>query len=145
MKQDKFLFDTRQPVRYRFPTHVNDLVMDRADAEVSEVFIVVIEPGKASPLHVHHDTEQIFYVLDGNGSLQIGDSPERHPLNPGLVARIPPHTFHRSFCNGDKPLRYLSVDCFLGGKSKEEPTWDSHVRTVCAQNGWEFDKVKAGN
>ncbi len=141
--QKKFVFDTRETIHYRFPTHVNDLVMDRAEAETSEVFVVVIEPGEASPLHVHHDTEQIFYVLDGKGSVQIDDSSERYPIKPGDVARIPPHALHRTFCDSAKPLRYLSVDCFVGGKPKKEPTWDSHVQTVCLQNGWEFDKVKA--
>ena len=66
-----------EPLRYRFPTHVNDLVMDRVEAETSEVFIVVLEPGEAPPLHVHDDTEQIFYIMEGRGLLQIGDSPER--------------------------------------------------------------------
>jgi mannose-6-phosphate isomerase-like protein (cupin superfamily) len=136
----KYIFN--ETLRYRFPTHVNDLVMDRAEAETSEVFIVVLEPGEAPPLHVHHDTEQIFYVMEGNGLLQIGDHPERYPVKPGDVVRIPPHTYHRIFCDGDKPLRYLSVDCFVGGKPKDEPTWESHVRAICKQNGWEFDKVK---
>ena len=131
-----------ETLRYRFPTHVNDLVMDRAEAETSEVFIVVLEPGEAPPLHVHHDTEQIFYVMEGNGLLQIGDHPECYPVKPGDVVHIPPHTYHRIFCDGDKPLRYLSVDCFVGGKPKDEPTWESHVRAICKQNGWEFDKVK---
>ncbi len=143
MSQARFVYSTEDTLRYSFPTHINDLVMDRADGETSEVFIVVVEPGKASPLHVHHDTEQIFYVLDGRGSIQIGDSPKRYPIKPGDVARIPPHAFHRTSCDGDKPLRYLSVDCFVGGKPKDEPTWDSHVKVVCAQNGWDFDKVKA--
>jgi quercetin dioxygenase-like cupin family protein len=60
--QTRYVFSTAQTVRYRFPTHVNDLVMDRAEAETSEAFLVVLEPGEAPPLHVHDDTEQVFYV-----------------------------------------------------------------------------------
>ncbi len=142
MTQSKYVFSTQNPMRYRFPTHVNDLVMDRAEAATSEVFVVVLEPGEAPPLHVHHDTEQIFYVLDGNGLLQIGESAERHAVKPGDVVRIPPSTYHRIFCDGGKPLRYLSVDCFVGGKPNEEPTWESHVRAICRLNGWDFEKVK---
>lgn len=41
----QYVFSTQNTTRYRFPTHVNDLVMDRADAETSDVFIVVLEPG----------------------------------------------------------------------------------------------------
>lgn len=138
----QYVFSTSDTIRYRFPTHVNELVMDRADAETSEVFIVVLEPGEAPPLHVHHDTEQVFYILEGKGLLQIGESAERHLVQPGDVVRIPPHTDHRICCEGDKPLRYLSVDCFVGGRPKDEPTWDEHVRAICKQHGWEFDLVK---
>jgi len=142
MTTTKYVFSTINTTRYRFPTHVNDLVMDRADAETSEVFIVVLEPGEAPPLHVHHDTEQVFYVMEGKGLLQIGDSAERLPVEPGDVVRIPPSTYHRIFCDSDKPLRYLSVDCFVGGKPNAEPTWDAHVREICKTNEWDFEKVK---
>ncbi len=141
--QTRYVFDTRDVIHYRFPTHVNDLVMDRADAETSEVFIVVLEPGEAPPLHVHDDTEQVFYVLEGAGLLQIGESAERFAVKPGDVVRIPPHTYHRIFCDGAKPLRYLSVDCFVGGRPHDEPTWDSHVKAICKLNGWDFAKVKS--
>jgi quercetin dioxygenase-like cupin family protein len=138
----KYVFSTRETVHYRFPTHVNDLVMDRADAEASEAFVVVLEPGEGPPLHAHDDTEQIFYVLDGRGVLEIGETREPHPVQAGDLVRIPRHTPHRIECAGPQPLRYLSVDCFPGGRPVGEPTWDSHVRVVCAQNGWEFERVK---
>jgi hypothetical protein len=56
--------------------------------------------------------------------------------------RIPPHTLHRIRCSSPRPLRYLTVDCFVGGRPEQEPTWESHVRTMCAQNGWDFDRLK---
>ncbi len=143
MTHTRYVFDTQQIIHYRFPTHVNDLVMDRAEAASSEVFVVVLEPGEAPPLHVHHDAEQIFYVLEGHGQLQIGESPERYPVKPADVVRIPPSTYHRIFCDGDKPLRYLSIDCFLGGRPQAEPTWDSHVKAICRLNGWDYSKVRS--
>ncbi|MBI4789960.1 MAG: cupin domain-containing protein [Chloroflexi bacterium] len=142
MLQPKFVFSTQDTVRYRFPTHVNDLVMDRAEADTSEVFVVVLEPGEAPPLHVHHDAEQIFYVIEGTGRLEIGEELKSYGVKSGDVVRIPPHTFHRIHCTSPKALRYLSVDCFVGGKPQAEPTWDSHVREICRINGWEYDKVK---
>ncbi len=140
--QEQFVFSTQETRRYRFPTHVNDLVLDRRQAEASEVFIVVLEPGEAPPLHVHHDTEQIFYVMEGTGTLHIGEARTSYPVKPGDVVRIPPHTLHSIQCTGSHTLRYLSVDCFVGGKPAAEPTWDSHVRAACQQNGWDFDRVK---
>lgn len=143
MEKQKFVFSTKETVHYRFPTHVNDLDVDRTDAETSEVFIVVLEPGEGPPLHLHHDTEQIFYVMEGVGVLQIGASLQPHAVHPGDVVRIPPHIPHRIQCRGPERLRYLSVDCFVGGKPADEPTWESHVRAMCAQNGWDFDRVRA--
>jgi hypothetical protein len=37
---------------------------------------------------------------------------------------------------------YLSIDCFVGGRPKEEPTWESHVRVMCRQQGWDLNQVK---
>jgi mannose-6-phosphate isomerase-like protein (cupin superfamily) len=144
MPQARYVFSAQETIRYRFPTHINDLVMDRSESTTSEAFIVVIEPGGAPPLHIHHDAEQVFYVLDGMGTLQIGqDSPEYYSVKPGDLVRIPPHTFHLIRCTSPSPLRYLSVDCFLDGRPQDEPTWESHVRTLCAQNSWDFDQVRA--
>jgi mannose-6-phosphate isomerase-like protein (cupin superfamily) len=145
MPTDRYVFSTEDTIHYRFPTHVNDLVMDRSQAETSEVFIVVLEPGEAPPLHVHDDTEQVFYVLEGEGLLQIGESARRAAVKSGDVVRIPPSTYHRIFCEGANPLRYLSIDCFVGGRPRDEPTWDSHVKAICQLNGWDFSEAKGEN
>jgi quercetin dioxygenase-like cupin family protein len=116
--------------------------MDRSEAATSEVFMVVLEAGEAPPRHVHHEMEQIFYVLDGSGTLTVGDPPTRHPVAPGDVVRIPPHAYHSIICTGSRPLRYLSVDAFVGGKPAAEPTWESHVRVLCETFGWDFDRIK---
>lgn len=139
----KYVYSTTATRRYRFPTHTNELVMDRADATTSESFITVMEPGEAPPLHKHDDTEQVFYVLSGHGRLEIGpDAADQGELQPGDLVRIPPGTWHRVHCLGNQQMRYLVVDCFPGGRPSHEPTWDSHVRVVCAENGWDFDEVK---
>lgn len=136
-----YVFDTEQPQRYRFPTHINDLVMDRSLASASEVFIVEIAPGGAPPLHQHDDTEQIFYVLEGQGRLQIGSEKESFPVNPGDVVRIPVATPHTIHCTGTDALRYLAIDCFPAGRPDAEPTWDTHVQTVCREQGWDYNEV----
>ena len=57
----QYVFDPRQVIRYRYPTHTNDLIMDREQATAAEAFFVVLEPGEAPPVHVHDDAEQVFY------------------------------------------------------------------------------------
>ena len=140
----RYVFDTTQTTRYRFPTHTNELVMDRSEAEASEVFMVVLEPGEAPPLHAHDDTEQVFYVTSGTGTLQIGPDPgQLFPVRPGDLVRIPRNTLHRIRCDANDRLVYLSVDCFAGGRPSAEPTWESHVRAICRNNGWDFDRVRS--
>ncbi len=136
-----YIFSTEKTKRYRFPTHINDLVMDRSKATSSEVFIVVLSPGESPPLHQHDDTEQIFYVLEGYGRLEIGAEGEAYPVSPGDVVRIPPSTLHTIHCLGDTSLRYLTIDCFPAGRPDAEPTWDDHVKTICRQQGWDFEQV----
>ncbi|RMF00187.1 MAG: cupin domain-containing protein [Chloroflexi bacterium] len=138
-----YVFSTEKTKRYRFPTHINDLVMDRSEATASEVFVVVLAPGEAPPLHRHDDTEQIFYVLGGRGQLTVGPSRQQHPVAPGDVVRIPPETLHSIECLGNQPLTYLAVDCFPGGRPNAEPTWDAHVQTMCRQQGWDYNQVTA--
>ena len=139
----KYIFSTTDTVRYRFPTHTNLLVMDRAEASASESFVTVMEPGESPPLHKHDDTEQVFFVLSGRGRLEIGPQAEDQGLlEQGDLVRIPPGTLHRVPCVGDQELRYLVIDCFPGGRPEDEPSWEDHVHVLCRDNGWSFDEVK---
>lgn len=137
----QFVFPATHTKRYRFPTHTNDLVMDRADAQTSEVFVVVLEPGEAPPLHKHDDTEQIFYILEGEGTLRIGSEQKEFAVRPSDVVRIPPTVLHSIQCAGQKRLRYLAVDCFVAGRPVDEPTWDSHAQAMCRERGWDYQQV----
>jgi mannose-6-phosphate isomerase-like protein (cupin superfamily) len=143
MEQTRYVFNTQDTLHYRFPTHTNNLAMDRSEATTSEAFFVVLEPGEAPPLHVHHDAEQIFYILKGVGTLFIKDDHQKYQVSPGDLVRIPPHTLHRILCDGQETLIYLSIDCFVGGRPLDEPTWESHVRVMCVQNGWDFNAILA--
>jgi len=139
----RYVFGPDSKRHYRFPTHVNDLVIDRAESTASEVFWVVLEPGEAPPLHKHDDTEQVFLVTAGRGTLTTsldGSAATREKLRAGDIARIPPSTWHSVLAEGGE-MRYLAVDCFPGGRPAAEPTWDGHVRGVCRQKGWDFDEV----
>lgn len=141
----QYVFDTRQVVRYRFPTHTNDLIMDRREGEASEAFFVVLEPGEAPPLHVHLDAEQVFYILEGEGTMTVGrDEQETVDLRVGDFVRTPPGTHHSVRCSGASRFVYLSIDCFTAGPPVSEPTWDSHVRAMCAEHGWDFESVRLG-
>ena len=109
------------------------------------VYIVKIEPNKAPPSHKHDDTEQIFYILEGRGMLEIGKQGYQtytETVFPGEIVRIPSRTYHTIHCTSDVPLTYLAIDCFIGEKPKQESTWDSHVKVLCKEQGWNYAQVK---
>lgn len=139
----RYVFETKNLKRYSFPTHTNDLVIDRALSKTSEVIIVVLKPGEAPPFHKHDDTEQVFYLIEGQGTLTVGKEGNTFPVKTGDVVRIPPSTLHKIVAEGGKTMRYIGVDCFVGGRPAAEPTWDDHIRVLCKQNGWDFNKVIA--
>lgn len=142
----RYVFHARDAIRYRFPTHTNDLLMDRADAAASEAFFVILEPGEAPPFHVHADAEQVFFVIEGHAEMTVRepDGPTVVPLAPGDFVRTPPGLYHAVKNTGEGRFTYLSIDCFTAGPTKEEPTWDAHVHAMCELNGWDFDAVKLG-
>lgn len=140
----QYVFRSSDTITYRFPTHTNDLLYGREDAVATEAFIVVLEPGEAPPLHQHPEAEQVFFVLEGSGLLQIGadQDAQQYRLSPGDLVRVPPGAWHCVYNDVGATMRYLSIDAFAGAKPPDEPTWDSHAQMQCAANGWAFEAVR---
>jgi len=138
-----YVFSSINTKPYNYPTHANQLVIDRSESVASEVFMVRLDPDQAPPLHKHDDTEQVFYIVEGTGTLTIGTDQHEFAVSPGDVVRIPPSTLHTVKATGGTLLRYVAIDCFPGGRPTAEPTWDDHVKTVCQQQGWDFDKISS--
>ena len=79
--------------------------------------LVVLEPGKrAWPYHLHHAEEEVFVVLDGEGTLRYDD--EEFPLRAGDVVLTPPGpgTAHQIINTSEREMRYLA----LSGKRDPE-------------------------
>jgi mannose-6-phosphate isomerase-like protein (cupin superfamily) len=129
---------------YYFPTHDNLLVMDRANAETCEAFIVQVAPNKFTHRHIHDDTEQLFFILSGKGRLDLerGGKKESFILNPKDFVHVPRNCYHQTFCEGADSLKYLAIDCFPKGHNPDEPTWDSHARVVCDMKGWNYEEAR---
>jgi uncharacterized cupin superfamily protein len=69
---------------------------------------VVLEPGCLSaPPHCHSAEEEIFVVLDGEGTLLLGE--DEHPVRAGTVVARPPGTrISHALRAGEGGLRYLA-------------------------------------
>lgn len=76
------------------------------DAAADMGQIVLVEgPGYRTPVHVHHETDESFYVLSGRLTLHIDG--QVHELGPGDYVFIPRGTPHAQGNRGDEPARLL--------------------------------------
>ena len=80
-------------------------------AEKLGAMVTMVEPGKrAFPFHVHHELEEMFYVIEGTGEYRFGD--ETHPIRAGDVLAAPtggPERAHQIINTGDQTLKYLAI------------------------------------
>ena len=69
----------------------------------------ILAPGKRGcPYHLHHAQEEIFVVIEGEGTLRVAG--EMLPIRAGDVAFIPPGPEypHQIINTSEAPLKYLS-------------------------------------
>ncbi|MCR9266407.1 MAG: cupin domain-containing protein [Alphaproteobacteria bacterium] len=113
---------TRPPV-----THIDDLPMvemshgETFAAKIARLgpvtgmrdlgcMLTVVPPGKkAFPRHNHHNIEEAFVILEGEGEYRFGDT--IHPVRAGHVLSAPiggPETAHQLVNTGSTDLKYLA-------------------------------------
>jgi mannose-6-phosphate isomerase-like protein (cupin superfamily) len=70
-----------------------------------------LEPGEqfAGGLHAHHDQEELFYVLAGTATFDVGENRESVTVDAGQLVRFPPGEFQSGRNDGDEPVRALAV------------------------------------
>lgn len=78
---------------------------------------LLVQVAGSMPLHVHKLTQEVIYMLRGEGLLQLGA--ERIPIKAGAVARIPPGTVHTFANQGPAPAVFFVVTA---------PRWDEQDR-----------------
>ena len=64
-----------------------------------------IPPGGSTAPHYHPQAEEIYYVLEGRGRMQIED--DVRDVGPGDAIAIPPGKRHQITTIGAEPLRFL--------------------------------------
>jgi mannose-6-phosphate isomerase-like protein (cupin superfamily) len=64
-----------------------------------------LAPGAQTTAHYHRRTEEIYYLLEGEGLMQIGN--ETRPVVAGDAIAIPPGAVHQITNSGRALLRFL--------------------------------------
>ncbi len=74
--------------------------------------VTIVPPGKkAFPFHVHHNTNELFVILEGTGEYRYGA--ETYPIGAGDVLAAPagsgPEMAHQIVNSGATEMKYLGI------------------------------------
>ncbi|QSB17934.1 cupin domain-containing protein [Pseudomonas sp. 15A4] len=92
-----------------YESHAARLGTDTA-AQKLGASVDIVAPGKRScPYHFHYAQEEMFVILDGEGTLRVAG--QMLPIRSGDVIFIPPGPEypHQIINTSDAPLKYLSI------------------------------------
>jgi oxalate decarboxylase/phosphoglucose isomerase-like protein (cupin superfamily) len=71
---------------------------------------VLLLPGQGHARHNHPESEEILYVLSGEGEQMLDDGEERwYPVKPGDTIYVPTAMFHATVNGGWQPMRLLAL------------------------------------
>ncbi|MBM3269982.1 MAG: cupin domain-containing protein [Candidatus Sericytochromatia bacterium] len=89
----------------------DDLYVDRhVRSERISLIVTRLPPGGVNcPFHFHHKSEELFYILEGTGTLRYGT--EESEVRAGDVVACPPGPAgaHQFVNTGTEPLSYLAI------------------------------------
>ncbi|MEM1546236.1 MAG: cupin domain-containing protein [Candidatus Methanomethylicia archaeon] len=67
--------------------------------------IGVFNPGEGLNPHIHPESDEVYYVLEGEGTVHIGSEGKEYPVNAGLALYIPAGTIHSVTNTSNKMLK----------------------------------------
>jgi mannose-6-phosphate isomerase-like protein (cupin superfamily) len=93
---------------------------DVAAAANQSLAEAVLAPGQATERHYHARTEEIYFLLEGAGEMEVDG--DMRTVGPGDAVLIPPGARHRITATDDGPLRFLC--CCAPAYSHEDTFFD---------------------
>ncbi|MFC9842841.1 cupin domain-containing protein [Streptomyces sp. NPDC060223] len=97
---------------------------------------VIINPTKGHDRHVHPESDEILYFIDGEGVQTVGDSGE-FPVKAGDFVFVPKGTLHSTFNTGWRQLRLIAVYTPGGAEQALRELPDYSVLTPGVPPVWE--------
>ena len=88
-------------------------VIDLINSEISgsknmSIATIFVDPGKESKMHFHKKMEEIYYILDGKGEININGIVTK--IKKGYAILLPVGSKHQIRNTGQKVLKFISVD-----------------------------------
>ena len=97
---------------------------------------VVLQPGKGHDRHNHPHSEEVLYVLSGEGEQMLDDG-EPFPVNAGDTIYVPTGMFHSTRNTGWAPLRLLALYSPAGAEKALEGLPDFEQVPAGEVPGWQ--------
>jgi quercetin dioxygenase-like cupin family protein len=108
----------------RHPAGASEILIKATGADTSGSFFLsetTIGPGfPGPPPHVHERLHDMFYVLDGELTVRLGESTDRHGA--GTFVCVPPGVVHTFSNDSDTPVRFLNFNTPAG--------WEHYMREL---------------
>ncbi|HJU35428.1 MAG TPA: dimethylsulfonioproprionate lyase family protein [Nitrososphaera sp.] len=73
---------------------------------ITYVSLAKLQPSLSYEKHDHQDHEEIYYIINGNGHIKIGD--EEAKFRDGDIIYIPEKTSHSITNDGDEMVEFLA-------------------------------------
>jgi mannose-6-phosphate isomerase-like protein (cupin superfamily) len=97
-------------------------LLDRSNAPVANQSLAeaTIGPGEATDRHYHRDSEELYYLVEGSGEIEVDG--ERAAVAAGDAILIPPGAWHQIRADVGTSLRLL---CACAPPYRDEDTFFS--------------------
>lgn len=102
-------------------------------------------PGSGVPLHIHHNDDEFFFLIEGRLRMLVGD--DRFDMAVGDTVMLPKGTPHAFAIIGEQPARFLvtvdlspdsDYETMFAGLVGLAPTEFERIVEICAANNVEF-------
>lgn len=80
---------------------------ETCDSERLSAGVVNLEPGKGHERHAHPDSDEILFVISGEGEQTVGE--EKRTIGPGEMVYVPEGVEHSTVNTGWETLQLLAV------------------------------------
>lgn len=98
-------------------SEIRELLSPRNSCIVNQTLAEARLPaGGSTTPHYHVKTEEIYYLLSGQGLMRVGQ--QTRAVDPGDAVAIPPGTLHQITNTGPLPLKFLC--CCAPGYEHED-------------------------
>ena len=112
-----------KPIKTRHGSELRPLI-DRTTSDVTQCSLAeeLLPPGHAVTPHHHRQLEEIYYILEGHGTMEIAG--ELRPVGPGDAIAIPPGAVHQISNTGRETLKFLC--CCAPGYTHDDTVLCEH-------------------